>query len=149
MGRSSVGYLGIALIVSGCGGGGTSSQSGAGPCVVNYAGPAFEITSVTDQATGLPINQVVLSSVTLNGSPVDPSRLTGAYLNVQLLSNGSLQCGPPCGFTDTEGNYLILVSATGYTAKTIAVSAAYGTVMLGCPANYSNSTKVTLSLSPG
>ena len=64
------------------------------------------------------------------------------------LVDGILICEVPCGFGTFEGDYNVVVSADGYSPKTIQFDAFYEVLDLGCPSFNDGATIIDITLDP-
>lgn len=138
--------LSAAVVVAGCGGGG-SEQPNAGPCVVNYTEPVVTISSAVNSSSIAPVSDVTLTNISLDGLPADLRVLAFLSSNIQVAGT-TLVCKVPCSFSTTEGNYAMSVSAAGYQVAALSFVAKYSNFIGGCPATYSGSRSVSVSLQP-
>ena len=123
-------------LVSGCIG---------GPCVHTYEEDVLHLETVSDAMTGAALAEVVITEARRGG--VAMTSLSGEGL--VPMGGGAARCTLPCSLgTVLEGDYEIDVSADGYEATTIAVSARYATLEGGCPSRNDGGTRVSAMLDP-
>ena len=132
--------------ISGCGGGGTSEDSLAGPCVIVPSGPSLTIAAATHATTGLAIPVITLSDVKIGGTAMT-AFLPGELMNAKPIGS-NLECTVACGFSSSEGATTFTVSAPGYASKTVNTTSTYATRVGGCPGSLSNGARISIALEP-
>ena len=109
--------------------------------------PVITISSAIDSAASIPISEIVISDVAIEGTQVSVDALRTLATGLQI-SGDTLVCQVPCSFGLTEGNYSMLVTAAGYKPSNIAFFASYSSVVGDCVKTYSGSKRVTIALEP-
>ncbi|MBI3802590.1 MAG: hypothetical protein HY282_02370 [Nitrospirae bacterium] len=118
-----------------------------GPCVVKYSEPVITLTSAVNATFSAPISDVTFTNITFNGVPADLRALTALSSNVQVVDD-TLQCKVPCGFSTDEGRYEMTVLAPGYQPSILSFTAKYSSFVGGCPATFSGTQRVSVTLQP-
>lgn len=132
--------LGAVLTVMAC------DDQTVDPCPQSESKPVLEIVAVRDPATGTSGAALALSSITLDGVPVDTSILrTHVLRNVERTEEG-IACTVPCSFGQEPGIYSFDVLAPGFYQGHDEVSAAYTNVPDGCPASHGDPTPHSVNL---
>lgn len=127
---------------------GTEVPDLAGPCEVTVEEPIINIDAVTSGELDLEI--VVLSNLVIDGVRQDLlQEVELGWINIEAdLTEDSLLCTLPCGFSEIEGQYSFTVSAEGFGSAPFWVDAAYESFDGGCPATYNGGVHLELSLPP-
>lgn len=133
---------------AGCGGGGGGADNAlpdACAAVITYGEPVFTVTSAVAANGAIPIPEVSLSGITVNGTPLNLGALPKVAHQVQV-SGGTVKCQTACGFATDEGQYSMVASAPGYRPATLTFTAKYASFTGGCGVNFSGGTSVAISL---
>ncbi len=131
--------LSISSTLLACGGSG-SEEPTAGP-------PLVKVVSAVDANSAADVVDIALSDILVNGVSPDLHTLSAKSSNIQLVGT-TLQCKVPCSFSTLEGSYVMAVRAPGYEPAPVSFEAKYSSYSEGCPATYSGSKDVSVSLSP-
>ena len=122
-----------------------------GPCVVYFGEPIVTIQSVTSQPSGASIESIELSSLTIDGRPLEFQDTTGTSqpeygFNIRI-EDGTVWCDVPCGFGNEPGTYEFLAGADGHESETISVQADYASREgPGCPVTYDDGADLEFDL---
>lgn len=119
-----------------------------GPCYHEFLSPVAEKNSVTDGVTGEELDSFSISEITVDDVKESLSLFVNEPSYGVKLVNGILICEVPCGFGTFEGDYAVVVSADGYSSKTITFEAFYEVIKLGCPSYNDGATIVDITLDP-
>ncbi|MEQ9092441.1 MAG: hypothetical protein RIE52_15210 [Balneola sp.] len=134
----------FSVIVTSC----SIFESDNGPCIHSYDEPVLEITSAISAEDDSPIEEVVISEVTIDSVLFSVQDLTLEFSENIIVKDSVLICSIPCGFGTNEGIYELTFSAQGYFDLTISTLAEYDNKKGGCPSSSSGSHHLGFSLYP-
>lgn len=116
------------------------------PCLESTSNRVLEIVAVRDLATGASGSNLGLSTIRLDGAPLDTAVLRTNLLRNIERTNGGIACTLPCSFGVKAGTYTFDVRAPGFYPGHSEVVAAYRNVPRGCPASNGDPTQHTVDL---
>jgi hypothetical protein len=119
--------------------------------VFTYDEPVFNISSVTDSASGVKISDFTLSRIRISDRDLDSESLRSTLEDGPsygaTLSGSTISCTDSCGFGAKGGDYELTVSAPDHTGKRVAVRAGYGArTQGGCVIRYMKGTRIRVVL---
>jgi hypothetical protein len=117
------------------------------PCDSEIRSNVLEVRRIYDSGSKQAVPTAVFSEFIVDGRAFsDGAARTGVGLGANLISVGSMTCGPPCKLGYEEHKYSFVVTAPAYASKRVEFQAQFVHVTGSCPTVYEGETVVEIEL---